>query len=115
MVRGRILRRPTDAELVQLVVDVEALRTMTWGSAVRGPVHDRRADLHRRAVKVTGSRSMRERRDRHLLALAAPVVQGVSAEDVAAWASVEVRADERAAMLGALGPADPVRDRAELA
>ncbi len=116
MVHGRLAQRTAvEAELAQLVLDVEALRMVIWGSPDPGPVHDRRAEIARRAVKAAGSRWGRGRDERRLLTLATPNVPGVGAGDIAAWAGAEVRADELRALLGDWGPADPARDRTELA
>lgn len=115
-VHGRLAQRTAmEAQLAQLVMNVEALRVVIWGTTNPGPAHERRADIARRAAKYLRSRWWRGRHQRELLTLASPDVPGVRAEDVAAWALAEVRADELRALLDSWGPADPARDRFDLA
>jgi very-short-patch-repair endonuclease len=108
-------RTATESALAQQILDVEALRTMLWGAPAPGPVHHQRAALRRAAHTLRRSRWFRGRRARRLLAAAQPTRPAVRVEDVVAWADAEVRADELIARVSALGPADPVRDREELA
>jgi len=108
-------RSAAEAELAQLVLDRETQRTILWGSPDPGPAYEQRARLNRAGAKLKGWRWLRGFRARRLLDAATPTRAGVRAEDVAAWAAVEVHADQLVAALTDLGSADPARDRDELA
>ncbi len=115
-VQQRLAQR-ADAEtaLARLVLDVEALRAMLWGSTAPSPVHDHRREILTLARKALGSRWWRTRRERRLFAAVGKVAAGCSVADLAAWAEAEHRLETLAADLTALGPADAERDRADLA
>jgi len=108
-------RSALDAEAAQLQLDVEALRTLLWGSPLPGPAHDERHRAQRMAVRAAHSRWFRAVRIRRLLVAAGPTQPGARWEDVAEWATSEVRLDALLARLAALGPADADADRRDLA
>ena len=108
-------RSVVEMQLAQLVLDREMQRTMLWGSPDPGPAYGQRARLNRAGAKLEGWRWLRGFRARRLLEVAAPTRAGVRAEDVAAWAAVEIQVEQLVAALTDLGTADPIRDRDELA
>lgn len=118
--RDEVLRRLggrtcAEAELAQLVLDVEASRTLLWRSLGASPAHEQRSTLLLCAAKLASARWFRRARTRRLLTLAALTGPGATLADVIEWAAAESRADELIAHLADLGPADPFRDRSELA
>ena len=117
--RSELLRRLTartslEAELARVVLDLEQLRRLLWGTPGRSPVHDRRDEVHRAARKLSRSRWLRNWRARRLFDAAAPTTPGVRADDIVTWSAAEARADALTAELDRLGPADPDRERREV-
>lgn len=103
-----------DAELAQLVIDVELLRTRLWGQdAARQPRADVATVLPvvRRAMRRTW---FRRRREARALASAHPTRPGVTLSDVAQWATAEESVQRLTARLRAIGPADADQDRQAL-
>jgi very-short-patch-repair endonuclease len=104
-------RTRCESELAQAVIDREQLRRLLWADPHPGPVHHRRARLHRAAGKLGQSRWLRNWRAQRLLTAAAPTVAGVRADDVARWAAVEAHADALTEQLERFGSPDPARER----
>lgn len=115
-VLGRLADRTrAEAELAQLVLDVEVLRTMLWGRPDVPSAAGRRREVLTLARKAVGSRWWRARREARVSAAVGPIAAGCSLEDVAAWAEAEERVAVLASQLDRLGPANPEQDRADLA
>lgn len=115
-VLGRLAERTrAEAELAQLVLDVEGLRTMLWGRLDLPPAAERRREVLTLARKALGSRWWRARREARLFAAVGPIAAGCSIGDIATWAEAEERVTVLARQLDGLGPANPEQDRADLA
>jgi len=107
-------RTAAEAELAQLIIDLEHRRATIWGSPGRSPVHADLLRIGRRADRVHRARLFAALRERRLLSAAGVRRTGVVANDLVGWATDEARAAELAGRLDGLGPADPDADRGEL-
>ncbi|MCM0639520.1 AAA domain-containing protein [Cellulomonas wangsupingiae] len=107
-------RTQDEAELAQLLIDVEILRTRLWG---QDAALEPRADVAAVAPQVRRAMRrgwFRRRREGRALASAHPTRPSVTFTDVAEWVSAEASVQQLTAALRAAGPADPDRDRQEL-
>lgn len=104
-------RTRNEAELAQILVDVELLRARLWGpGAASAPAADA-STVDRLARRALRRGLFRRRRERRAIAAARPSRPGVTLADVAEWAASEVRCGHLTAVLRAAGPSDPVHDR----
>lgn len=107
-------RTRAEAELAQLVVDLEALRPLLWGTAPT-PVRPPDPQLaRRRATRVSRTRWFPASRTRRLLAWAGVTEPGARPGDVAAWGAAQSRAQQLVTELGSTPPSDGGQDRREL-
>ncbi|HSP37595.1 MAG TPA: AAA domain-containing protein [Frankiaceae bacterium] len=109
-------RAALEGELAQLVLDLEARRTLLCGAPEPSPVHEWRVQLGRRARRAHRTWWFPKSRARRALAAAQiEPHRAVTVADVAMWAEAELRRDELQGKLSALGPRDPDAERAALA
>lgn len=108
-----VWRAQAESELAQALRDLHGLRTLLWGSAEHEVDPNVRLQIHALAAKR--SRWSRRRRERRLLALAAPSASGVDVTDILRWASLDAHVTDLTESLTDLGPADPYADRSALA
>lgn len=106
-------RSTAEAELAQGFRDLEGLRTLIWREAADQPADENRTQLHALSRKAP-ARWFPRRRQRRILRLAQPTVEGATADDIVRWAILDSRVSELTSHLTHLGPADPDTDRAEL-
>lgn len=111
-VHTRLERRTRDeAELAQLVIDVELLRTRLWGPDVAQRARADVATVLPQVRRAMRRGWFRRRRERRALASAHPTRPGVTVPDVAEWAAAEDAVQRLTERLRAAGAADADQDR----
>jgi very-short-patch-repair endonuclease len=108
-------RSATEARLEQLTQDLEAHRRLLWGRTPPPPLDaEGRGQLERRARRAVRARLLAARRRRRVLA-AAGVKDGVSIDDVLAWAQAQGEWDRLVVEASGFGPRDGDADAELLA